>query len=177
MRSPALAVALIAVAACTPSKPANKPDTTTPAAATQAGAPNDSARVATMRAEITAAEKAWGDAAVKKDSAGMSSLMADEYVSLGPNGDSMPKQAVLREMVAQKDTLLGSRAEAMRIQPLGDSNAIVCGVGVWTMRGKNGKPQDMRASFTEVFTRRAGRWQAVVGHYTPLPNATAAKKP
>ena len=175
MRFPAPVVALIAVAACTPNKPAAKPDTTSPATATTPAIPNDSARLATMRADIKATEDAWGDAMVKKDSATMSRLMADEYVSLGPNGDSTAKQAVLHEMTSNTYTLLGSRSENMRIQPLGDSMAVASGVAVWTMRGKNGKPVDMRAGFTEVFTKRAGRWQALVGHYIPLPEATPAK--
>ena len=68
--------------------------------ATSAGAPNDSARLATIRADVTATEDAWGNAMVKKDSATMGRLMADEYVSLGPDGDSTTKQAVLREMTS-----------------------------------------------------------------------------
>ena len=64
----------------------------------------------------------------------------------------------------------------MRIQALGDSMAVASGVAVWTMRGKNGIPVDMRAAFTEVFAKRAGRWQALVGHYIPLPETPPAKK-
>jgi ketosteroid isomerase-like protein len=175
MRTPVLAALALALAACGTRQSATK-DTTAPAAATTTRMPNDSARAAALRSELDAVEKSWSDATIKKDTAALGRLLADEFVTLLPNGDSVPKQTVLHDMAADKDTTLGVRSEKVRVQSLGDSLALVSGVAVWTMPGKGAKPVEMRANYLELFTRRAGRWQALVGHYTPLPASSPAKR-
>ncbi|HEX4469151.1 MAG TPA: DUF4440 domain-containing protein [Gemmatimonadaceae bacterium] len=83
MRSPCLALlTLVAVAACT-TQQARRTDTTSPAAATLAGAPATDA--AAVRRAIDSANARFDAAALKGDTAALAGFYADDAVFMGAN--------------------------------------------------------------------------------------------
>lgn len=126
------------------------------------------AAVATARAqgEIESLEHQWLNAAQAHDRATLDRILADDFVDVSSNGAFRSKA----------DALAGSNAppgatqtlHELRVRVYGDC-AIANGVNVvhsdtlgWTVQ----------VPFTDVFVRRAGRWQAVSAQETARRDET-----
>ncbi len=110
-------------------------------------------------------ERDWAVAAVKKDTAALDRILANDF------------QANYSSIVGNKKQLLASlKSEATKIQTsavsdmkalvIGDQ-AIVNGLSTEkrTVAGKDTSSQDR---FTDVFVKRDGRWQCVTGYSTKV---------
>jgi uncharacterized protein (TIGR02246 family) len=110
-------------------------------------------------------EKDWAAALLKADTKALEAVLAPSWVT-SFEGSVMTRPqlfAALRTGAARFDALEASEEEAF---VFGDA-AIVRGlVRIKGLEG--GKPFDGKSRYTDLFVRRDGRWQAVVGHNTPV---------
>ena len=72
---------------------------------------------------------------------------------------------VIEELTRGVGTVPVPRLEDTQVRLFGDV-AVVTGIAVY--QGTSGGPGS-RTRFSEVWVKRAGRWQAVHGHYNAVP--------
>ena len=113
---------------------------------------------------IEALERDWLDAIVKADVTRLDRILTDDFIEVGPGGQSNDKAASLAEtkkgdMVFESITL-----DDAKTRVFGDTALLV---GTGTVKAAY-KGQDMSGTYrwTDAFVKRNGRWQAVSGHVT-----------
>ncbi|HEU5042430.1 MAG TPA: nuclear transport factor 2 family protein [Gemmatimonadales bacterium] len=131
--------------------------------AAEAG-PTPPAEAMAAAQEIMRLEEAWGRALSARDTAFFHQTLADDFVGTGGSG-TRSKAMVIAELVRGVGSVPVPRLEDTQVR-LFDDVAIVTGVAVY--QGTSGTPES-RTRFTEVWVKRAGRWQAVHGHYNAVP--------
>lgn len=135
-----------------------------PPAGTPAPVPAaDSAALEAAR-EIIRLEEAWGRALSTRDTAFFRQTLADDFVGTGGR-ELRSKQTVIEELSRSMGSVPVPRLEDTQVRLFGDL-AVVTGVAAY--QGTSGTPES-RTRFTEVWVKRAGRWQAVHGHYNAIP--------
>jgi ketosteroid isomerase-like protein len=116
--------------------------------------------------QIAHLEDEWNRAGTARDAAFFERLLADDFVATG--GRTVRTKADY--IAGIRDTTDGPRTRATlsdtRVRLYGDV-AIVSGLSSYA-----GAPP-VRRRYTEVFACRAGRWQAVHGHYNTLQDTPA----
>jgi ketosteroid isomerase-like protein len=116
--------------------------------------------------QIAQLEDAWNRAGTARDAAFFERLLAADFVATG--GRTVRTKADY--IAGIRDTTDGPRTRATlsetRVRLYGDV-AVVSGLSSYA-----GTPP-VRRRYTEVFACRAGRWQAVHGHYNTLRDTTA----
>lgn len=113
--------------------------------------------------EIMRLEEAWGRALSARDTAFFRQTLADDFVGTGGAG-TRSKTMVIEELSRGLGSVPVPRLEHTQVR-LFDDMAIVTGIAVY--QGVEGVPES-RTRFTEVWVKRAGRWQAVHGHYNAV---------
>jgi ketosteroid isomerase-like protein len=110
-------------------------------------------------------ERDWINAVLNKDRAALDSILADDYVSSGEEGVRNKRQALNEAM---SSVLKIESAEHSNLQPMVFGNTAIVH-GVTTIEGTEGR-QDISGQYrwTDIFERRDGRWQCVVGYGTPV---------
>lgn len=102
-------------------------------------------------------EDLWCDAAIKRDSAGLDSVFADDIIWL-TDTTSLSKPQIL-DLYLRQDTLNALRLSEVVIRIFGSTAVVTSHVHVtYTEGGKDGA--DTHAS-TDVFVKRKGRWWLV----------------
>lgn len=111
MRSSCLALlSLAALAACT-TQQARRTDTTSPAAATLAGAP---ATEAAVKQAIDSADARFGVAAMKGDVAALASFYTDDAMFMGPNAPAYRGHDAITKNFA--DIIAAAKLSAFKLQ-------------------------------------------------------------
>ena len=155
MRAAAAAFAVL-LAGCAGGSAGSAPGSAQPSTAA------DSAALSAA-SEIMRLEEAWGRALSRRDTAFFDQILADDFVGTGGPG-VQSKTAVIQELARGTDSVRPPRFEQAQVRLFGEV-AVVTGVAVYPAPG--GGPAS-RTRFTEVWVKRAGRWQAVHGHYNPI---------
>ena len=118
-------------------------------------------------AAIRAAESVWHGAATAEN---LSTILADDFVRPMPNGLIWTKEhqiAWLRDRPAPPG--LTGKPQRLDVRIYGDS-AVATGVAVVL----NSAGQEVDATiFTDVYIKRAGRWQMVSAHRSPVTRPQA----
>ena len=113
--------------------------------------------------ELIRLEEAWGRALSARDTTFFRQTLGDDFVGTG-GAEVRTKAMVIRELAGGLGTVPVPRLEQTQVRLFGDV-AIVSGLAAYG--GSDGTPAS-RTRFTEVWVKRAGRWQAVHGHYNPV---------
>lgn len=116
-----------------------------------------------MIAELERLNETWNKAWLEKDAATVERLMANEYVYITPNGQTLDRQAILDIIRSASYQLYsGARTEVV-IKVLGNDSAAVVHrfQGEGTFDGKSFK-DDHRC--TTVCARRGSEWKVVLEH-------------
>jgi len=121
-------------------------------------APNDNSEQAVLQAIQT-----WLDADERHDRATLNSLIADDFVGTAPRGRMVIKQDVIPEEGSGGHGL-AITAQDIKVRVLGDT-AIAVGRGLPKTQGQEKRPE---LRFTVVFAKRAGSWQMVAAHLSPV---------
>lgn len=108
-------------------------------------------------------ERAWGDAFLKKNATELSRILADDWRGQYPWGTRDKAQAVAA-LSTGKDTVNAMTYGAMRVRILG-SVAFIMGSDDETSTAA-GKTTSGHYTWTDVFVKRKGRWQAVASQMT-----------
>jgi ketosteroid isomerase-like protein len=111
-------------------------------------------------------EHTWADALSRKDVAAVSCLVADEFEEVDSDGLLKTRSQMLAHIPQRKPGT--NRLTEMRAHVEGNSGFTR---GLAELVDASGKVV-ARVRFTDVFTYRDGRWQALVGHETLIGEAS-----
>jgi hypothetical protein len=99
------------------------------------------------------------------DCAGWGAMLAPEWSVIHITAAVISKAEALEMCKAPRAPLEEQKVDNLSIRAFGDA-AVVTGRTTVTTGGAN--PTTLTLRFTDVFIRRAGRWQAVASHATRL---------
>lgn len=113
--------------------------------------------------ELHATELRWDNALVAADKTTLNEVLGDEFIYTAPNGSMTTKQQILENIgKAGPRQMKANRTEDVAIRLLGES-AVMTGryieEGIYT-----GKPYSIETRYTDMYTRRNGRWVAIAAH-------------
>ena len=113
-------------------------------------------------------EHDWSEADVKKDAAALNRILAEDWTGIDFEGTILTKAEVLRQVSLHSDATETESTELgdMKIRIFG-STALVSGTEIEKSEYK-GEDSSGTYIWTDVFVRRAGRWQAVSSQSTQL---------
>ena len=134
-------------------------------AVTQAEQP-DTALEPAVRAEILALENQWATAIERQDATAFERLAAEDFRFIEEDGQVLNRAQYIAARSHNPDNVESAVQDEIEIRQYGDA-AIATGRS--TIRGTRGSvPFVSRFRWTDVYVRRAGRWQAVSGQLTSL---------
>ena len=117
---------------------------------------------AAVEQEVMKLERSWNDvASIKKDRAALEQILADDFSYTHSTGVVANRAQEIADTMSSQWT--SSRTDDMKVRVFGDV-AIVTGRQVLegTSKGYVSGPRRL----TDVFVRRNGKWQVVVGQST-----------
>ena len=103
----------------------------------------------------------WLDAEEHLDRAVLNRIIADDFLGTGPMGTTVSKTDVIPGE--------GSGGHGLAISGLDIKVRIFGDTGIVTGRGVPKAKDHPELRFTVVFVKRAGQWQMVAGHLSPVP--------
>ena len=113
--------------------------------------------------QLTKIEHDWADAYVKRDPSFVQRLAADDFIFIGPDGNSVGKADYVKGMTGPTMFTAFDISE-IKVRTVGDV-AIVTGTA--TITAKTGdKDESGKYAFTDVFAKKAGEWKAVSSQAT-----------
>lgn len=110
-------------------------------------------------------ERDWTEAALKKDAAALDKILADDWVGQGPTGVATKAQT-LTELKSGDYKLESQTLGDMKVRVFGDT-AVVTGSDDEKSSYK-GKDTSGHYTWTDVFVKRQGRWQAAASQGTRI---------
>jgi len=113
--------------------------------------------------QLMQTERDWTEAGLKKDAAALDKILADDWVGQGPPG-TVTKAEALADLKSGDNKLESITLGDMKVRVLGDT-AIVTGSDDEKSSYK-GKDTSGHYTWTDVFAKRNGRWQAVASQGT-----------
>ena len=114
---------------------------------------------ASLEEHLKGLVRQWDEAIVKRDTATLDRLLADEFEFVG----GVKKAAYLNSIKTQAADAVTS-AVSTDLQVLVYENTAVV-TGLDTISGQNkGQPYSAKWLYTDVWVKRAGRWQCVRTH-------------
>jgi ketosteroid isomerase-like protein len=111
---------------------------------------------------LRAIEEKWDAASVKGDTAALSAIFADTFVSTSTEGQLRTKAEVLARLKSGEVKYQTAKVDDLKISIYGDAAVVT---GRW--RGKfveKGKAMDETERFTDTFIRQNGQWRCVASH-------------
>src|SRR5688500_9334980 len=124
-------------------------------------ATNDKSR-ARLEEHLKGLVRQWDEAIVKRDTATLDRLLADEFEFVG----GAKKAAYLNSIKTQAADAVTSAASTDLHVLVYENTAVVTGVDTITGQNK-GQPYTAKWLYTDVWVKRAGRWQCVRTHASP----------
>jgi ketosteroid isomerase-like protein len=108
----------------------------------------------------------WADAAVRRDTAKLGHILADEWHLIIPSGEVWTKETYL--MLLKTGTLTFESVDntEMKVRVYGDT-AVVTGRGLYQAQYK-GVDDSSEERWTDVFVKKNGRWQCVASQSTRI---------
>ena len=105
-------------------------------------------------------------ALLKRDTAAFARIFAEDAVVITPDGSPQTKAQLLAALKSGDLVIESSQISDMKVRAYGDAAVVTY---ITTDKGKF-KAQDIsgRYRWTDIFVRRAGTWQIVAGHGTPI---------
>jgi ketosteroid isomerase-like protein len=118
--------------------------------------------------ELLQLERDWTQASLKGDATALGKILGDDWVGQGPAG-TMTKAQVLVELKSGDNKTDSITLGDMKVRVYGDT-AVVTGSDDEKSSYK-GKDTSGHYTWTDVFVKRKGRWQAVASQGTLMPAA------
>jgi ketosteroid isomerase-like protein len=112
-----------------------------------------------LQSEIIQLEHEWGKANVQKDIPSLRRLIADDYKGIESYGGFNDKAGTIADIESGNDNVEIDDPEQLEVRTYGDT-AIV--TGKLRLKGYNKRGEyDIQLLFTDVWVKRAGKWQVV----------------
>ena len=110
-------------------------------------------------AALKALEEKWDAASVKGDTAALSAIFADTFISTTAEGQVRTKAEMLAEIKSGEIKYQTSKVDDMKIFVYGDAAVVN---GRWTGRFiEKGKTVETVERFTDTYVRQNGQWRCV----------------
>jgi hypothetical protein len=103
----------------------------------------------------------------KGDCDGWGGFVAPEWTVTHITGEVMTRARVMQMCRGGENPIAESTVDQVSVRPYG---AMAVVTGRTTARTGGASPATVKLRFTDVFIRRAGRWQVVASHATRLPD-------
>jgi len=121
---------------------------------------------ATAENYIKLSEQQWAEASMKRDTATVERILADDFVGLDPNGSFFRKVEELASVSKNEGDYVSAQANDVNVRFYGDA-AIAQGSESWGKRnGERG-----RYVWTDTWIRRNDKWQIVAAVDVKVPEA------
>jgi ketosteroid isomerase-like protein len=121
------------------------------------------------KAQITELEKQSASALVSSDFQALGSIMAEEWVLVGPAGEVLSRQQIFGQLRSGDLKFSSYELGQMDIRIFGDT-AVVIGHGnprgVW-----HGEKFEEKEVFSDTFVRVGGKWRCVLSHSSEMLEA------
>jgi ketosteroid isomerase-like protein len=118
--------------------------------------------------ELLQLERDWTQASLKGDATALGKILGDDWVGQGPAG-TMTKAQVLAELKSGDNKTDSITLGDMKVRVYGDT-AVVTGSDDEKSSYK-GKDTSGHYTWTDVFVKRKGHWEAVASQGTLMPAA------
>jgi ketosteroid isomerase-like protein len=109
----------------------------------------------------------WVSSMIRKDTAGIKSLLADDIIFINPQGTRLGKKEILL-MIADP----GRKYKSIHIDKIADTKIVgTTGVIVFetsTFRMLDGVESFLKMSVMNIFEKRKGKWVIIASHNTLL---------
>ncbi len=125
-------------------------------------------RNAKIEQELKKVEEAWADAYVRHDPAPLERILADEFITVGSNGQSHDKAQDIEGLKSDSATYEYSTPYDLDIRVYGDTAVVI---GRTKERGHydSGKQFTNEYRWTDIFVKRQGRWQCIAAQVASIP--------
>jgi ketosteroid isomerase-like protein len=132
-----------------------------------ASASSAQARTANNPQELVNLESAWAKAAVARDAAALSRIVAPDWKGQNERGKMYDRAAMIHQTTAGEERLTSMVNHDLHVRFMGDDHAVVQGMdnesGV-----KKGKTIKEVYSWTDIYEKRNGQWVAIASQNTPV---------
>jgi len=160
--TPFVVAAAIAAASCTPGTLPEAPPADT-------AAPAETARPAALSAEeaqaqVTKLEHDWVAAILKKDPATLDSLLADDFNGTSPTAHVYSKAMAIEDITKGTYVVESMNLDEVSVNSYGDVAVAFTSQEEKSKYG--GADTSGHYHYTDVWIRRAGRWEVVASHGT-----------
>ena len=140
--------------------------TTNSSAATGAGTVQGAEAGRQALAQI---EDNWARALQAHDTAFFSRVLAADFHGTQDSGKTFSRSEVIQNAGDRTVQVRDLRDQDREIRIYGDGNVgVVTGLSNWTEQSGE-RTSRKSGRYTEMFVKRDGRWQAVAGHYSDIP--------
>lgn len=114
------------------------------------------------RSDILAVERAWDTAVVKRDTAALDRILADDFVLVWINGQVSGKRDMLQAIAARKAEIDPFETEDVNVRIYGDTAVVTGRFSQTAHLGERSETNQFR--YTDVYHRTRHGWQAVSAH-------------
>jgi ketosteroid isomerase-like protein len=105
-------------------------------------------------------ERTWVEALRDGDAAALAEIWDEAFVFTDPTGKSLTRDECLEHLATGAIALEVAELRTVKAQVFGDTGAVL---GYIALRGRGGKTlYDGEYSFVDIYTKRDGRWRAVL---------------
>ena len=118
--------------------------------------------------ELKKVEEEWANAYVRHDAAPLERILADEFITVGSNGQSHDKAQDIEELKSDGATYEYSTPYDLDVRVYGDMAVVI---GRTKERGHydSGRQFTNEYRWTDIFVRRKGRWQCIAAQVASIP--------
>ena len=117
--------------------------------------------------DLIALEAAWSKAAVARNAAALTRMVAPDWTGQNEHGKIMNRAAMIQHTVAGEERLTSMTNHDVHVRFIGNDHAIV--QGMYSESGvSKGKKVDKVYSWTDIFEKRHGTWVAIASQNTPV---------
>lgn len=134
---------------------------------TLASAASAQPKAANNPQDLVNIEAAWSKAAVARDAAALSRIVAPDWTGQNEHGKMMNRAAMIQHTVAGDEKLSAMTNHDVHVRFIGSNHAIVQGMDDETGMTK-GKKVNQVYSWTDIFEKRGGHWLAIASQNTPV---------
>jgi ketosteroid isomerase-like protein len=107
-------------------------------------------------------EQDWVDAILKRDTATVDRILADDFVATLPDGRTQTKAPNIENLKSGAFTSAGMTINDVKVRTFGDTAVVTYGQSEKSQY--QSKDISGRTLWTDVFVKRNGKWQIVVEH-------------
>ncbi len=129
---------------------------------------------ADVEKQVAMLSKKGIDARVKGDTKTLDEFLSDDFVSINPNGDIGSKSQDLKDLKDGTIDFVSIDPSEVKVRVYGDA-AVVTGRSRVKLKYKGHDIDDLVRT-TEVFARRGGKWQCVLGQVTRIAGQPGEKR-